>query len=614
MRWFTFLLLALLISPPAFSASLKNQLLNHASPYLAMHGHDPVHWQEWNATTVARARQENKLLYVSSGYFSCHWCHVMQKESYRNRHIAKLLNDNFIPVKVDRELNAGLDAKLIDFVEKTQGISGWPLNVFITPEGYPLVGMVYVPADNFLQILNKLNQQWRSNQKELKQLARNASSELGKETNSKAGRINASLIKQYESALLQQSLTLADELQGGFGQANKFPSAPQLKILLELYQRYRDERLYRFLVRTFDQMASQGLWDQLGGGFFRYVVDPNWQIPHFEKMLYDNALLAALYLQAARILQHPQYKEIARETLGFMQAQMRLPSGGLLASLSAIDNKGIEGGYYVWDRDEVKKVLTKKEWSLASSYWGLQGAPELDQGYHLREASSVAQLARETGDSLADISRQLHNAKIKLYKRRQQRELPKDHKCLAAWNGLALSAYVAAAKQGLIDIEQARQLKNVILTTLWDGNRLYRMKPSAQFSMPGNLEDYAYVSQALLAWAVWHGKDKDWQVVETLVKQAWHKFYSEQGWKLSESSLLKYRESQLLVSDGPMPSPAAVLIKTSLELAHYRSDQALQAQALRALSLGRDSLAEDIFWHVSYMDALYAQQRFVNLK
>ena len=599
----------LLISITTQATEMQNQLANHASPYLAMHGHDPVLWQEWNADTVARAKKENKLLFVSSGYFSCHWCHVMQKESYSDKNIASLLNEHFIPVKVDRELSAALDARLIDFVERTQGIAGWPLNVFVTPDGYPLVGMVYVPPDNFFQILSNLNKQWQTNKLELSQMAADASAELQPAMRGKDTRIPVNLVNDYQAALLQQTFAVADELQGGFGQENKFPSVPQLKTLLMVYQQTQDERLYKFLLLTLNQMVSQGLWDQLGGGFFRYSVDPGWQVPHFEKMLYDNALLAELYLQAAKILKHGEYKIVARETLQFMQSQMQLANGGLLASFSAIDNLGIEGGYYAWDSDEVKKILTSKEWTLAETYWGLQGVPELEQGHHLLQASSAAQLAREQGWPLKDITQHLQHAKKKLLAQREQRRLPKDNKILAAWNGLALSAFVAGNQSGLIDIQHVRRLKDHIQTNLWDGKQLYRMHQSANVTMPGDLEDYAYVSQGLLAWAKWQSKQEDWKLLETLVQQAWKKFYGGQGWKLSQHSLLKYREAQTLVIDGPMPSPAAVLIKVSLELARQRNNTKLQTQALKALSVGHDTLMENAFWHATYVDALYTHQR-----
>jgi len=600
----------LFFATSAQSAELENQLSKHASPYLAMHAKDPVQWQEWNSVTVERAKRENKLLFVSSGYFSCHWCHVMQKESYQDINIAKILNTHFIPVKVDRELNAALDAKLIDFVERTQGIAGWPLNVFITPEGYPLVGMVYVPPDNFLQVLSKLKIEWQTNNKSLKQLAVDAAKDLQPAEQGVDAKIPANLILHYQQSMLHQTFTLADELQGGFGDQNKFPSVPQLGTLLTIYEQTDNHRLYKFLLLTLDQMASQGLYDQIGGGFFRYSVDPGWQVPHFEKMLYDNAQLAGLYLQAAKILKHQEYKKIARETLMFMQREMQSSNGkGYLASFSAIDDLGIEGGYYAWGRDEVKKLLSAKEWQLAESYWGLQGSPDIEQGHHLVQASSIHQLSRELGWPVEEISQHLIKAGKKLSEQRQKRNLPKDTKVLAAWNGLALSTLVASAREGLVDREQASKLKNYLQTTLWDGKQLYRMKPSADYHIVGDLEDYAYVTQGLLAWAVWQNRETDWQSLEAMVDQAWKKFYGKQGWKLSENSLLKYREAQTLVIDGPMPSPAATLIKTSLELAHHRNNKKLQVQALKALSAGHDTLSENTFWYASYVDALYARQR-----
>ncbi|MFO7603753.1 MAG: DUF255 domain-containing protein [Gammaproteobacteria bacterium] len=590
------------------AAPLHNRLAGHASPYLAMHGQDPVHWQEWNAASVAQARKQGKLLFVSSGYFSCHWCHVMQQESYQHTDIARLLNAHFIPVKVDRELNAALDGKLIDFVEKTQGIAGWPLNVFITPEGYPLVGMVYVPPDNFLQVIEKLKTEWQNSRIALSQLARDVSHELQPAVPDAGTTLTPALLADYQALMIKQSFANADELQGGFGEESKFPSVPQLQTLLRVYARTQERRLYDFLNLTLEQMASQGLRDHLGGGFYRYVVDPGWQLPHFEKMLYDNALLVGLYLEAAKVLQRPQYRKVAAETLNFMQTQMRLPGGGLLASFSAIDERGVEGGYYLWSAAEVKNLLSAEEWQIAEAYWGLRGAPELDAGHHLLERMGIGALVQQRGWSEKSIQQQLQSATTKLLTQRQQRQLPRDPKALAAWNGLALSAYVAAGREGLLERQAVEELKNFIQTQLWDGKRLYRMKSAAGYAIPGDLEDYAYVSQALLAWAMWQNTAADWTLLETLVTQAWQKFYGPQGWKLAEDSLLKYREVQPLTSDGPMPSAAAVLLKTTLELASRRQHRDLQAQALTALGRGHEVLRAETFWHASYLDALYTQQ------
>ena len=340
---------------------LTNQLGEHSSPYLAMHGNDPVAWQEWNEQTVKLAQKENKLLFVSSGYFSCHWCHVMQRESFSNPGIARLLNKYFIPVKVDRELNASLDSRLIDFVEKTRGYAGWPLNVFITPAGHPLVGIVYLPATDFQRLLNSMFNEWQNRNSELVTIAAQASIELGDSEKIIKTQITKTFKDKLKQNFLDQAFNQADEMQGGFGEQSKFPLVPQLDVLLDIYQQNKSERLAKFLRLTLNVMASQGLRDQLGGGFYRYAVDPGWQVPHFEKMLYDNALLASLYLKAAKILNEKDYEQIGRETLDFILEEMSDNTGAFMASMSAIDDKNVEGGYYLWDMEQLAEILDRDE-------------------------------------------------------------------------------------------------------------------------------------------------------------------------------------------------------------------------------------------------------------
>ncbi|MCK5385924.1 MAG: thioredoxin domain-containing protein, partial [Gammaproteobacteria bacterium] len=281
-----FLFISLAVTFSADAAPFNNTLKNHASPYLALHGTDPVAWQEWNKETVARAKREGKLIYVSSGYFSCHWCHVMQRESYKNAEVAQILNKYFIPVKVDREINSALDSHLIDFVERTQGRAGWPLNVFVTPDGYPLVGMTYVPTNNFIEILNNLKTRWQLERAVLEDIAKSATNELSTAVAEGSENIADGLAKEYLKRFLLQADTMADDMSGGFGQQNKFPSYPQLNLMLMAYENTPEKPFKQFLLLTLNKMASQGLYDQLGGGFFRYTVDPIWQVPHFEKMLY----------------------------------------------------------------------------------------------------------------------------------------------------------------------------------------------------------------------------------------------------------------------------------------------------------------------------------------
>ncbi len=317
---------------PGVAAQLVNQLKNSPSPYLAIHWDDPVAWQEWSPATLELARKENKLLFVSIGYFSCHWCHVMQAESYRNAEIAAVINQGYIPVKVDRELEVALDAKMIAYARSTLGSAGWPLNVFITPEGYPLYATLYEKPDRFSDILTALSNEWKKDSAGLKAIAQKAGAV---ERTIKKIQPTAALAVNYRNQLVQETLAQADLLSGGIDTPRKFPLSPQLAALLEIEERHHDPKLAEWLRLTLDQMIHGGLRDHLAGGFFRYTIDPDWRTPHFEKMLYDNAQLAMIYLRAARIFKNPAYREIAIETLDFMLSEMRVGAAFVTSTVGA---------------------------------------------------------------------------------------------------------------------------------------------------------------------------------------------------------------------------------------------------------------------------------------
>ncbi len=605
MRSVVIFMLCLLAALPALAAR-SNQLANHPSPYLAMHGQDPVQWQEWGQLAQQAAAREDKLLFVSSGYFSCHWCHVMQRESFANPEIAALLNKHFIPVKVDRELNPALDAKLIDFVERTRGYAGWPLNVFITPDGYPLLGLVYMPPQDFQEMLRKLTTEWQQRKAKLKQLARNATNELAAPQVSDSDKLPPELGKEYTGYLLTHAFDLADELQGGFGQQNKFPMVPQLKVLLVEYQRNKSERLGSFLQITLDHMASQGLNDQLGGGFYRYVVDPAWQIPHFEKMLYDNAQLASLYLQAATAFHQPHYQTIAFQTLDFMLRELATPQGGLAASLSAVDEKGIEGGYYLWHETELARVLNKNELAAVKMIWGVSGSPELEAGHHFRQVMMPAEAAKGLNLTLSTLQTHFASAQKKLRQVRSQRRLPKDNKNIAAWNGLALSAFAQAATfpAGKKYRSAATRLRNYLVKELWDGQQLHRVMTEQGAIGQAGLEDYAYVSKGLLDWAEVSGQRQDRILAHQMIKQAWQLFYGTQAWQRTETMWLKYGIGDTVMADGVMPAPSAILMESSLRL----EDPLLQKLTLRALNVGDTELSLGPFWHATQIGVIRAYQ------
>lgn len=592
---------------------IKNTLKQHASPYLAMHGDDPVAWQEWNEQTVARAKKEGKLIFVSSGYFSCHWCHVMQRESYKNTNVAKILNNFFIPVKVDREINSALDSHLIDFVERTQGRAGWPLNVFITPQGYPLVGMTYVPTDNFIAILNNLKDKWINEKETLESIAKQATDELTTvEVTRRSSKIKAGSGKKHLLAFLADANNYSDDMSGGFGEQNKFPSVPQLDAMLTAYAAKPDEDLRHFLLLTLNKMATQGLNDQLSGGFFRYTVDPNWQIPHFEKMLYDNALLASLYLDAAKILENPFFAHVARTTLNYMQEVFRSEQGAYIASLSAVDNNDVEGGYYLWQHEELKNALTKDEMALVELLWQLDGVEDIEGGHHLVEVMSLADAAKMLHLEISKATKDLNSAKKKMLNIRNKRIIPRDDKLLAAWNGLALSAYAKAAKQfnDVAYAKAAAEIKNYIYKNLWKNNTLYRAVKNNKTLAEGGLEDYAYVAQGLSDWFEYEHNELDQEWLNQLIKQAWQRFYSKKGWLLAQNMLLKYGQGESVIADGVLPSPSAILIRASLftPKSRFKDDSSNLKSILAAVNIGNPEITQSSFWYASHIVNLLRYQ------
>jgi hypothetical protein len=586
------LMLMCLLALPLWAQG-ANSLAGNESPYLAMHGNDPVNWQPWSAEVLAQAKRENKLLFVSIGYFSCHWCHVMQRESFQNAEAAALLNEHFISVKVDRELHPDLDAYLIDFVQRTRGSAGWPLNVFLTPDGHPLVGMTYVPADTFITLLTQLREQWEQGGEYLKSVAAQAVLQLQGEKTTAGAPLDAETARRYETLLVQQALQLGDELEGGFGEQTKFPMTPHWEALLTAYPRNPEPKLKALLELTLDQMATQGLRDHLGGGFFRYTVDPGWQTPHFEKMLYDNALLASLYLRAARVLNRPDYETVARGTLDFMLRDLAAPEGGMMASLSAVDASGEEGGHYLWRPEELAKLLSADELSLAQAVWGMTSDGALETGYLPRARLSVAAAAAQLGITQTVAQQRLDAARKKLLAARAKRSLPVDTKRLAAWNGLALSALVQGAQLsgGERYRTAAKGVRDYLVNTLWDGKRLLRARGKAGELGQAGLEDYAFAAEGLLAWARLTNDGRDLSLARRWVEDAWRRFYADGGWQLSDQTLLPTGYGVPMLDEGPLPSPATVLMRATLDI----SDDKLKARAMKAVTAGHETLAQTAF-------------------
>ena len=596
------LLLLLLLTVTVVAGALENRLAGHPSPYLAMHAGDPVHWQPWSQEVLELARREGRMIFVSSGYFSCHWCHVMQRESYRNPEIARLLNQWFIPVKVDRELNTALDEHLIDFVQRTQGSAGWPLNVFLTPGGYPVVGMTYAPPERFKLILQRLQRLWKEDRSEIEGLARLALAELEKARQAASSQPDELTFEQLARGYIGQAMQLADELGGGFGQQNKFPMTPQLTTLLWLQRKFPREAVEEFLRLTLEQMASQGLRDHLGGGFFRYTIDPQWRIPHYEKMLYTQALMALLYLDAEELFQDPGYRAIAFDTLDFTVREMKGRWGGYLASFSAVDDKGVEGGYYLWKEEDLEPFLSPRELELAGRHWNLREFSLHPEGVLPTLGEPVNLLASRFGASEEEMERELTALRSKLLDLRRKRVLPVDHKQLAGWNGLLLHALAVASKRpgGERFHLPAQALRDYLVQRHIDGEQLARAVGGEGSFGEASLEDYAYVAWGLSAWSTAGGGSVDRELAERLLTAAWNRFHGPRGWRSSANAVLPGMPAVQAQEDGALPSPSAVILRLSLA----SKDESLQRRARKILPEVRNRVQQQSFWYASHLPLL----------
>ncbi|MDH5258333.1 MAG: DUF255 domain-containing protein, partial [Gammaproteobacteria bacterium] len=346
-------------------------LKDASSPYVSMHAGDKVKWLEWEESVIEKSRRENKPIFLSIGYFSCYWCHVLQRESFRSEEFANHINANFIPVIVDRELHASLDSYLTRFAEETIGRSGWPLNVVITPDGFPLVATIYLPPVDFVAWVKNISILWDKDPNYMRSVAKDAADEMSMSASAPAAdnKLDTSfeLQKKLQATFLSELMSVADEFQGGFGDQAKFPLPAILKVALILSGKnnHNNESLKSFLRLTLDNIRFRGLYDHLDGGFFRYTSGPDWQEPHFEKMLYDNAQIASLYLHAGKVLKSELYLETGIELLDYLLTNFRSENGGFYSSFSAIDDKGIEGGYYLWTTTQIAELF---QYSTSSTF------------------------------------------------------------------------------------------------------------------------------------------------------------------------------------------------------------------------------------------------------
>ncbi len=432
------------------SAKHTNRLAREKSPYLLQHAHNPVDWFAWNDEAFARARTEDKPILLSIGYSTCHWCHVMERESFEDEKIGAFLKEHFVSIKVDREERPDLDKIYMTFVQSTTGGGGWPLNVFLTPERKPFFGGTYFPPDarhgrpSFLQLLEQIAQLWRERKMEIAASADELHARLELLT-SREAREDSPLTPETLRRALEIFKESHDSGHGGFGGAPKFPQPSIPSFVLRAAKRFGDDTATQMVLHTCDAMAAGGIHDQLGGGFARYAVDAEWLVPHFEKMLYDNAQLTQLNLDAFLVSDDARHADTARDILDYILRDMTHPAGGFYSAEDA-DSEGQEGKFYCWTHDELSKLLSPEEFIVAAQYFGITKEGNFVDHSHPQPLAGQNVLSIVNPNMAEADKPLLATVKAKLLAVRAQRIRPHlDDKILASWNGLMLGAFARAS-------------------------------------------------------------------------------------------------------------------------------------------------------------------------
>jgi uncharacterized protein YyaL (SSP411 family) len=471
-------------------AEFTNHLINESSPYLLQHAHNPVDWYPWGEEAFDKARRENKAVLLSIGYSACHWCHVMAHESFEDEDIAKLMNDLFVNIKVDREERPDLDQIYMNAVQMMTHHGGWPMTVFLTPDGVPFYGGTYFPPQDrynmpgFPRVLISIAEAYRDRPDDIAETGTSLVSEL-RRLSEPSGSDHA-VEKELLDAAYVGTVKSYDSFNGGFGGAPKFPPAMALEFLLRTYVRTGNEQSLEMVRHTCNKMARGGMYDQLGGGFHRYSTDAKWLVPHFEKMLYDNAMLSRLYLHYYQLTQAPLARETAEGILDYVLREMTDPAGGFYSTQDA-DSEGHEGKFFVWDINEIKSVLGESDAALFNSYYNVTDGGNFE-GKNILNVDPSAQ--PPTPES-----------RRKLFEYREKRIKPdRDEKVITAWNGLMLASFAEAGViLGRVDYtEAARKNAEFVLSNLRRDGLLLRTYKDGVAKFNAYLEDYAFLIEGLV--------------------------------------------------------------------------------------------------------------------
>ena len=574
-----FLLLIIMINSCSEKTSkMSNNLINETSPYLLQHAYNPVDWNPWNKQYLEKAKKENKLIIISIGYSSCHWCHVMEKESFEDSLVASIMNEKYISIKVDREERPDVDQVYMNAVQLMTGSGGWPLNVVTLPDGRPIWGGTYFPKDQWINALTQISDLYNKEPERFINYAdtlEKGIKSLDIITTNDNQELSSIDIDKHIGSLVNK----IDKKNGGFSGAPKFMMPNNIHFLLRSAYQNNDKETLKLVNLTLEKMAYGGVYDQIGGGFSRYSTDEKWHIPHFEKMLYDNAQLISLYSDAYLITNNELYKNVVYETINFVLKELTNSNGGFYSSIDAdsksLDGKENEGVYYVWKEDELKKLL-KDEFIVFSDYYNINkyGYWE-DDNYVLIKNKSDAAFAKAHNLSKEEVSKKIDAWKKILIKARDKRSRPNiDDKILTSWNGLMIDAFIDAYRvfkdKDFLDVASSSAefiLKNMKKS---DGG-LYHSHKDGKSKINGYLEDYATTIQAFLN-LYENTLDEKWlNTSNDLMKYTYKNFFNAETNMFYFTSTLddKLISRTVEFRDNVIPSSNSIMANNLFKLSHY---------------------------------------------
>lgn len=599
-----------------------NALIGETSPYLLLHAHNPVDWYPWGPEALDRAKAENKPIFLSVGYSTCYWCHVMERKVFSDPEIADLMNALFINIKVDREERPDIDEIYMTATQIMTGSGGWPNSVFLTPDRLPFFGGTYFPPEDsrgrpgFPRVLNALHEVWTNQQAEVIAQAEKITEVIIQATAAtQAATGETPLDRKLISAAVKTLQSRYDATYGGFGGAPKFPSPTNLELLLSEYQHEASKPTLEMVTNTLDKMAYGGMYDQIGGGFHRYSVDAKWLVPHFEKMLYDNALLAKVYLQTYQLTKDPLYRRIAEEIFRFVSREMTSAEGGFYSALDA-EVEAEEGKSYIWTQEQIQEVLGKKEAKLFIQVYGLDEGPNFEGGTNIlylpNPISSVAKLLKKSED---DLHSQLELLKAKLLAAREQRKQPLlDTKVIASWNGLMIDAfaygYEVLGDKQYRDVAQKATRFNLKYLRTTDGQltRTYR-DGVAKYS--GYLDDYAFLVRGLLGLHQATGEETWLNEAKSLTDTMSQLFWDDKNggfyFTLANQKHLVVRTKNPY--DSALPSGNAVAVNNLLTLAQLVDEKSYLDKAEKTLQNFAGMMGQS---PGAFMHMLFATNRYLS--